>query len=497
MAEKEKSPSEQIKEIKDKALVKNKVFNLIYDSFGEGLEPSYYWILDFLREDLKYGVEKIHDQFMSAEASGFFGELGVRRTAMEKRAMELMQTLGVLVKSILQLLWDMKEFELRLDHYDKLNSKNKEEREAADSALRAIWLTDVDIKKGRGSINMLAQDLNFVTLRDAFMVVSSVEDVKKLDLNDRVKRILKYKIKEYMDWRKRSEAELRKRFQVEKAWLKSQVNAMNLYTKWARPYLIATKKLFPAEKLETGMEELVTAFDVMRIDLIIFGKSEVNKIPQPGGRAPKIIKVPDEDNKVYSVMEVEFRFRSTPTRASQGREASHYTHRGRTEMIFRPYMLTGAQIKKIKDLEEDEVLQFLEGMTTDSLDAMRDDLAKYVEEPTVDEVKKKLDKFKTKEEKIKYLERLKEATNVEVKKEVEKRLKTYKIELPLVKEIKGMLDPFKDFSESLKSLGKSFQKPKTDSWNTKRLKALAKTKAGADTWLIYKTYKDAHKMLKW
>ena len=467
MAEKEKSPSEQIKDLKKKNLVKGKSLKLIYDSFGEGLEPSYYWILDFLREDLKYKVEKIYDQFVSAESSGFFGELGARRTAMEKRAMELMQTIGVLIKSVLQLLWDMKEFELRLDHYDKLKSKNKEEQEAAEGALRAIWLTEVDIKKGRGSINMLAQDLNFVTLRDAFMVVKSVDDVKKMDLNDRVKRILKYKLKEYVDWRKRSEAELRKRSQVEKAWLKSQANALKLYTKWVRPYLIATKKLFPAEKLETGMEELVTAFDVMRIDLLILGQNEIDKIPQPGGRTSKIIKLP-EDDKVYSVMEIEFRFRSTPVRASQTRETSHYTHRGRTEMLFRPYVLTGKEVKKIKTLEEDEVLQFLEGMTTESLSAMRDDLAKYVEEPLSEKEKEKL----------------------------KKKPKLPKI--PFVKEIKSLINPVKEFSEGLKSLGEEyFKKPKADSWNIKRLKALAKTKAGTDTWLIYKTYKDAHKMLKW
>jgi len=494
---KEKSPSEQIKKIKKDTKVKE--YTLVYDSFGEGLEPAYYWVLDFLREDLDYEVEKIYDQFAAAEASGYYGELGIRRTALEKRAMEIMQTLGVIVKSILQLLWDLKEFELRLDHYKKLKSKNKEEAEAADNALKAIWLTEVDIKKGRGSINVLTQDLNFVTLRDAFMVAKSVEDVAKMDLNERVKRILKYKIKEYLDWRKRSEAELKKRYQVEKAWLKSQVNAMKLYTRWARPYLIATQKLMPLEPEKiAGAEELVTAFDVMRIDLVIFGKKAQSTIPLKGGRPPIEVKIPREEDKVYRCIEVEFRFRSTPAGEPV---KGHFTHRGKVEMFFRAYVMTGEQIKKIKELEEDEVLQFLEGMTTESLHAMRDDLARYVEEIDIEKIKEDLKKLKTKEEKKEYLEelgkKLDEIQDEDVKKELEKLIKKYKVEVPFIKEIQEALEPIKKAAEKFKKFKPGEVSKRRLPWYIKQLKELAKKGASDDCWTLYDTYKNAHKMIRW
>lgn len=468
-----KSPSQEIKELKTKALVKDKIRKLVYDSFGEGLEPIYYWLLDFLREDLGYAVEKTYDQFAAAEASGFFGELGVRRTAMEKRAMEIMQTLGVIVKSVLQLLWDLKEFELRLDHYDKLKSKNKEEQEAADNALKAIWLTEVDIKKGRGSINVLTQDLNFVTLRDAFMVVKSVEDVKNLDLNDRVKRVLSYKIKEYLDWRKLSELELRKRYQIEKAWLKSQVNAMELYTRWARPYLIATKKLFPTDIPKVGAEDLVTAFDVMIIDLIIFGKKEINQIETPGKSAKKVFPSKSEaekkygedvfrDDRIYAAIEIEFNFRTTPSKF-KGSEAGHYVHRGKTEVSFKPYVFAGKDLETIREKETDEVLQFLEGMTKDSLKALHEDLKKYVEEPIT-----------KKEEKI-----------------------VKEIKLPFVKEIKDIIKPLASISKTIAPKKEAPSKPKTNAWDIKRLKSIAKEEAGKDCWTIYDTYKKSHKMIRW
>ncbi|MBD3262833.1 hypothetical protein GF374_00445 [Candidatus Woesearchaeota archaeon] len=504
MAE-EKSATEQINEIKNKALIKNKQYKIVYDAFGEGLEPAYYWILDFMRETLGYKIEKTYDQFVASEASGFFSELGGKRTIMEKRAMEIMQTLGVIVKSVLQLLWDLREFELRLDHYDKLDSSNKEEVDAANNALKAIWLTEVDIKKGRGSVNLLAQELHFVNLRDAFMVAESVEDVKKMDLNDRVKRILKYKIKEYLDWRKRSEKELKKRYKIEKAWLKSQVNAMRLYSKWARPYLLATKKLFPAESLETGMEDIVTAFDVMRIDLEIRGRKEINTVSRPG-KHPKVI-IPKktkvgkdlyEDERIYSIIEVEFRFRTSPMKTSPPGKEAHYTHRGRIDMFFRPYVFTGAELKKLKELEEDEVLQYLEGMTTESLSAMREDLKKYMEEPTIDEIKKKLSKLKMRKEKLEYLKGIKEVEDPEIEKEVKKRLKQYEIKLPFVEGMKDLLEPLTGVSKTLQELqARRAEKPKIKEWDIKRLKTIAKKKVSGDIWMVYKIYKQAHGMMKW
>ena len=58
-------------------------------------------------------------------------------------------------------------------------------------------MDNVDIKRGTGSINGLAQQLDFVTIRDAFMSAGSLKDVEKIDLNDRGKRILKPRVGEF------------------------------------------------------------------------------------------------------------------------------------------------------------------------------------------------------------------------------------------------------------------------------------------------------------
>ena len=63
------------------------------------------------------------------------------------------------------------------------------------------------------------------------------------DLNDRVKRILSARLTEYDEWEKNSEKELRKRFNIERSYLKSQVASLKHYTAWVKPSLIAAKKL--------------------------------------------------------------------------------------------------------------------------------------------------------------------------------------------------------------------------------------------------------------
>ena len=132
------------------------------------------------------------------------------------------------------------------------------------------------IQRGQGSINaMSAGDLNFVTLRDAFLRAKSVEDVKNLDLNERVLRILKARLQEFFEWRKRSEQELKKRFEIEKAYLKSQVDAMKLQARWAKPYLRAAEKLTESENLQSDAA-LVTAFNTIMLELTLMGINEIN-----------------------------------------------------------------------------------------------------------------------------------------------------------------------------------------------------------------------------
>src|SRR3989344_4020102 len=261
-----------VQEIKKDALVKLDInepgeYNITYDSMSEGLEPIYFWLLDFMRGTAPTGlgleVKKLDEAFEASVSSGYYGEMGSRASIMEDRAMKIMGTVNTVIRSIINLMYDLKEFRIRIDNYD---------------------------------------------------------------LNSRVKVILKRKFQEYNEWRKYSGDELRKRYNIEKAYLKSQVESLKLYTKWARPYLIAAQKL---RMREFNSPDIVNTFNNMQMEISLFGKKEVK--PESVFEKYKKIKF---KNKYYSCLEVEFKFRTVP-QSLRTAAGSQYVHAGTTDMFFR------------------------------------------------------------------------------------------------------------------------------------------------------------------
>jgi hypothetical protein len=314
---------------------------LVYDSTSETLEPVYFWILDFMNKRFDEKVEKLVDNFTSSPGSGHFAELGARATRMQEEGMKILAAANTVLKSVINLIYDLKEFEIRLSHYKASHSKNKEEADAGLLALKQVWMDNIDVKRGRGSINMMAQDLNFVTLRDSFMIAKTIEDVSKMDLNDRVKRILKPRLREFIEWRKRSETELKKRFEIEKGYLKSQVNSLQLYSRWVKPYLIAAEKLMAKER---GREPaIVNVFNTLLLELAILAKSEVNIEEEAVDKnLPIEFRKIKPKRKYYACVLVDFVFRGIPQRASA--QQAHYVFGGRTDVIFRGYCLNEEEL---------------------------------------------------------------------------------------------------------------------------------------------------------
>ena len=370
------SPNYASKKKKEKDIPDSQ-HQLIYDSSSETLEPIYFWILDFMNNMFQGDVTKLVDNFSSSPGSGHFSELGGKVTAMQQQAMNVMGTVNQILKAVINLIYDLKEFQIRLDQYDEANSEDKTKAEAGMLALKQVWMDQVDSKRGNGSINMLATtQLNFVTLRDAFMIGKSVEDVDKMDLNERVKNILKPRLQDFYNWRDRSEKELKKRFEVEKAYLKSQVNTLKLYTQWAKPYLKAAQTLEMSPELE-GNPALVTVFNTLMMQLTIIGKASVNIDDEAvAGNLPKTFKKM-KLRKHHPVVIVDFNFRGIPTKTGQ-----HYTFGGRAEVTFKAYSLNEEEIKlfkyKQKKSDLNDALKLIQGMTDDSLAQLNDDIEYYI-----------------------------------------------------------------------------------------------------------------------
>jgi len=360
-------------EIKEKALSEHK---LVYDSSSETLEPVYFFIVD-LMNDFGLATEKLVDNFSSSPGSGHFAELGQRATAMQQQGSKILGDVNTVLRSVLNIIYDLKEFRIRLSSYDSLKSEKKE---AAVLALKQLWMDKVDINKGNSSIKAMALgQAGFQTLIDAFLFVKDLKEVDSVDLNDRVKRILRARILEFSDWLLHSEEELRKRYNLEKIYLGSQVNSLKLYARWAKPYLKAAQEL---EMKEQGREPaLVKAFNTIILELTLLGKKKINIHDEVlSGNFPKEIER-IKTQTYYSCVLVNFRFRGIPQRVSQ---QAHYVFGGRAEVSFKSYVLTEDEIKKMnEELEASDVgdiLRLIEGSTGESMAQLQDEINFFLEE---------------------------------------------------------------------------------------------------------------------
>ncbi len=351
---------------------------LIYDSPTETLEPIYFFIID-LMSDMRLNPEKLVDNFVSSPGSQHFGDIGQRRTYMEQQGSKLLGDINAVLRSVLNIVYDLREFKIRLQAYDDLNDPKK--KMSAMLSLKQIWMDKVDIQKGNSSIKAMALGQGgFNTLIDAFLVVNNEDEVDKLDLNQIVQRILKPRIHEFNIWVNESEGELRKRYQIEKTYLKSQVNSLKLYARWARPYLKAAQEL---EMSDGGRNpSLVKMFNSLILELTIFGKQALKvKDESKSGNFPPFFaneKFLSSLEETYnSCVLVDFHFRGIPSRTQAG-----FVVGGRAEVIFRGYSLTESEIKKIyEEIDKsdlDSALGLIDGVTDESLGALKDDIEEYL-----------------------------------------------------------------------------------------------------------------------
>jgi len=366
---------------------------LVYDSSSETLEPIYFFILD-LMNDFRLSPQKVVDNFSPSPGGGHFAEMGQRATIMQQNATRILGDVNNVMKSVLNLLYDLKDFKMRLQSYDDLKSKDKDKKEAALLTLKQIWLDKVDFTaRGNSSIKAMSMTMGFQTLLHAFLMVENEslkgKDGKEIDLNDVVKRILKPRIQEFNIWLVESERELRKRYEIEKNYLKSQVANLKLYSRWAKPYLNA------ARGLEAGFNPrepaVVNAFDTILLELTLFGK---NKIDIQSAIEEKIF--PQEFKKMkfkrnYNVcVVISFKFRGIPQKVSQ---QSHYTFGGRAEITFTAYALNDDEIKILnKELDKSDlgdIFKMMDDSSNESIARMQEEIDGFIKEDKKKEEKSK------------------------------------------------------------------------------------------------------------
>jgi len=350
-------------------------YKLSFDSQQAQLEPIYYWLLDWVQER-GWNMKKVVDNFMASPGSGQFSDINMRATKMQEEGMKILGGLNQVVKSVLNLIYDLKEFELRLTHYDDYSSEDVKKKEEGSLALKQIWLDNVDLKRGRGSIHQMSAELGFTTLREAFMMANSVDDLKKMNsdaegglINDQVMRILIPRINEFLKWAKYSESELRKRFSIEKNYLKSQVETIKLYSAWMKPYLIAAEQL--RQKGFDNDAALVNAFSTSMFELQLFGSQKV--------KVEDVYEGKYNARRGYNrVMIIGLTYRGHVSQRVTQKGDYGFAMGGKVDMTFDAYALNDEEIATAnKLLEEDDVMKSMEfsgDVAGEALKTLKEDL---------------------------------------------------------------------------------------------------------------------------
>ncbi|MCU0642383.1 MAG: hypothetical protein MUF61_02290 [archaeon] len=366
----------------------------VYETTSSSVEQVYFWLHDYLLNKAEYGegTKKLIDNFMSSPGSAHFSEMSMKSTRMQEEAMKILGGINQILKTILQTTYDLKEFQIRMEPYKKMESKKPEERKAALLNLKQIWMDQVDIKKGNTSIRALAMTgmaggtpaPNFVMLIDAFMAVSSLKDIETLDLNERVKRILLQRYQEFEAWLQLSKQELRKRFELEKTYLRSQYNTIQLYMRWAKPYLEAAKSL---EQRATATAAMVTAFETSLFELTLISWGEYKIIADVAqGLLPKMFLYKVRKKHVPCVL-VEMKFRSIPERTQRG---SHI-FKGMAEVMFTSFALRDDEINLIEEQVNKsnfgDLVDIMMGSTS-GLAQLKDDVELFLEDTSEEKEEK-------------------------------------------------------------------------------------------------------------
>ena len=345
MAEEE---SGGVKEAIEKATKYNKGKSLFslelnYDSPQNQIEPIYYWMLDFVN-DMKFENKKITDNFTASPGSGHFSEMSQRVAKLQEEGMKMHGLLNQTIKNVINLLYDLKEFEIRLANYKEAKSEDKQKKEAGNLSLKQIWLDNVDMKRGRGAIHQMANEMGFTTLREAFMIANTIDDLKKMSgkdgiINEQVLRILIPRLSEFLKWQEYSEKELRKRFQIEKSYLKTQVETIKLQSSWIRPYLKAAEEL-----KQKGFDQnpaLVNAFSTTMFELTLLGKRKVDPTREIKSETlPEGFKRHKFKRDYYSCILITLKYRGHVGQRVTQRGEYGFAMGGRVDMEFDCYALT-------------------------------------------------------------------------------------------------------------------------------------------------------------
>ncbi|PIX43558.1 hypothetical protein COZ55_01120, partial [archaeon CG_4_8_14_3_um_filter_38_5] len=226
-------------------------YKIIVNTPFQSIGKYYNMILKELREFGFKNLTKVNQALSASPTSAFYADVAQRKAYAKEQFDKGQGLINGIIQQVMKLIYSLKEFDLILDIFKRLESSDDSEKLAAELNLRRIWLDEVDVKKGRGSIHTIstAQGMEFVSLRDSFLVIKDLRSIDELTVNDRVKRILKDRFSEYSDWKKAYKKDIEGRKKIQKEYLRNQVESLKMQLEWVKPYYTLMQQL----EIDTGV----------------------------------------------------------------------------------------------------------------------------------------------------------------------------------------------------------------------------------------------------
>ncbi len=358
-------------------------FRVIYESFSLSMEETYFWILAALQYDFAFPkVEKITDIFSSAENSSIFGQASQRLGIQQDRITGTLATVGKMVKDLFALVRELRIIDERIAAYDAW-TKNKSK--SADSTLKQLYIDFAESQGGQtkpSSVYGLAQNLGYTSLPDYFFNTRIFKKdeidatVDAIPTNNNLKNVLRRKLLEFMIWKEETEKEIRHRRKFSLHYLRQHWAVIKMYMGWLKPYLRNVKRLSMNENQILG-PEIISAFETAALEIEILAYDPARAVK---GDSPCIL--------------VNFKYFVKPSLSYQQPESYQRgpVHVGKVDITMRSYGWSKSEIdmyKKYREKQEMELLSVIDASLKAALDALSEDLEKYLAEAGEEEFKKK------------------------------------------------------------------------------------------------------------
>lgn len=447
-------------------------YHIIYERENQPLEPVYFWLLNHLRYDLGFfDVVKVTDIFSASESSAFFGVAQQKLGAQQDKVAQFLRVIHDIFKGLVLLVRDMRIIDEKLVYFrDSLKSGS--EGDASENTLKSQF---VDLVEGGAKSPMsvlgLASQAQFTILPDLFFNtrknsgesdedffkrVDSLCDPNRPQYSKTMITVLSRKLKSYYVWKEKLSKELENRRMFTLKYIRQQYNTVLLYMNWVKPYLRNIKRLqWSSSKIDAA--DFIAGFDSSLVEIEFIAKAKGQ-----------------DTGDYYGCVMAHFEYRSKPSLNYQQEYQRGPSHTGEVSITLRSYGWSNNDIEKYKKFRDGESLELLydaDDSIKAAMDSIGDELNMYLEEAeSLDKknVKKGDDKSKKSEEKV--------------------------------SEKSGIFSPLKSAWSGAKNFVSwipFFKKTAEAEKGPKGDRGAAETLARKSSWILYKNFKKAHKMITW